>query len=263
MDPRMFAIVSNKPELITSFPRWLFPEAMERELQATEGVAIAEIAGRDSIAAVFEGVRRKKLQALLPTIAYTGTEFGEWELLFNKIRMLTEELEGKGIKVFNPVVLGAPRWWRHLCGRCVPSLFERFGFYSPCVGCHLYLHALRIPLALRVNCRMIIGGERESHEGKIKINQTAAALDAYTSFARSFGIELFFPLRKIGSDEAIATIIRGQLEESDEQLGCVLSKNYLDEAGMVTCPEEAIKRFFSEYAIEEAERLVRDSLARR
>jgi hypothetical protein len=43
----------------------------------------------------------------------------------------------------------------------------------------------------------------------------------------------------------------------------VLSKNYLDEAGMVTCPEEAIKRFFSEYAIEEAERLVRDSLARR
>lgn len=260
MDPRILAIVSNKPELITALPRWMFPEAVERELRTIEGLAIGEIAGRDSIAAVFEAVRQERLKALLPTIAYTGTEFGDWELLFKKIELLTEDLAGKGIRVCNPVLLGAPRWWRHLCGRHVPSLFNRFGFYSPCVGCHLYLHALRIPLALRINCKIIIGGERESHGGKIKINQTAAALDAYMAFARSFGIDLFFPLRKISSDEALVPIVGRQRWEADEQLGCVLSKNYLDDAGMVTCREDDTKRFLSEYAVREAERLVREAL---
>lgn len=261
MDPRILEIVSNKPELITAVPRWMFPESLERELRTTEGLAIGEIAGRDSIAAVFEAVSQKRLKALLPTIAYTGTEFGDWEPLFTKIELLAEELSGRGIRVFHPVLLGAPRWWRHLCGRHVPSLFKQFGFYSPCAGCHLYLHALRIPLALRINCRLIVGGERESHGGKIKINQTAAALDAYGAFARPFGIDLFFPLRKISSDEALACIVGRQRWDTDEQLECVLSKNYLDDAGMVTCREDDIKRFFGEYAVREAERLVREALA--
>lgn len=262
MDPRMLAIICNKPELIAELPRWMFPESMERELQSTEGLAVGEIAGRDSIAAVFEAAKRRKLQALLPTVAYTGTEFGDWEALFGKIERLAESLEGQGIKVFRPVVLGSPRWWRHLCGRYVPSLFARFGFYSPCVGCHLYLHALRIPLALRIGCRMIIGGERESHQGSIKINQTAAALDAYTTFVRSFGVELLLPVRKINSDDAIAAILGKQWREADEQLGCVLSKNYRDEHGMVHCREDALTRFFSEYAVAEAERLVREAVAK-
>ncbi len=257
----MLAVVSNKPEVIADLPRWMFPEAMERELRETEGVAIGEIAGRDSIAAVFEAVRQKKLRALLPTLAYTGTEFGDWEALFAKIGLLAETLQGQGIRVFPPVVLGAPRWWRNLCGRYVPSLFERFGFYSPCVGCHLYLHALRIPLALRINCGIIIGGERESHQGTVKINQTAAALDAYASFARSFGVDLVLPLRNMSSDDAVAAIIGSDRWETDEQLGCVLSKNYRDEKGMVPCREDAIKRFFSEYALAAADCLVREAIA--
>jgi hypothetical protein len=260
MDQRMLGIVSTKPELVTALPRWMFPESMERELQATEGVAIGEIAGRDSIAAVLEAVQKKKLKALLPTIAYTGTEFGDWAPLFKKVELLAQELAGRGVKVFDPVLLGAPRWWRHLCGRDVPSLFERFGFYSPCAGCHLYLHAVRIPLARRINCKIIIGGERESHAGTVKINQTAAALDACTAFAGSFGIELFLPLRKISRDEDIASIIGRQRWEADEQLGCVLSGNYLDETGTVTCREDDIKSFFSEYAITAADRLVREVL---
>ncbi len=263
MDPRIIAIICNKPELIADLPHWMLPEAMERELRETEGLAIGEIAGRDSIAAVLEAVKQGNLQALLPTVAYTGTEFGDWEALFGKIERLAASLEGQGIKVFHPVVLGSPRWWRHLCGRYVPSLFARFGFYSPCASCHLYLHALRIPLALRIGCRMIIGGERESHQGTIKINQTAVALDAYTSFARSFGIELLLPVRNIHGDDDIAAIVGTQWREKDEQLECVLSKNYRDEQGMVRCREDALARFFSEYAVAEAERLIREVLEKR
>jgi len=263
MDSRMLAILSNKPELITSFPRWMFSETMEKELKETEGLAIGEIAGRDSIAAILEAVRTRDVKALLPTIAYTGTEFGDWDIPFTKVDLLKADLAERGVKVFNPLVLGAPRWWWRLCGRYVPSLFKRFGFYSPCLGCHLYLHALRIPLARRIGCKVIIGGERESHEGNIKVNQIAAALDVYTSFTRRCGIELVLPLRKISRAQDIASIIKGHGEEGDEQLGCVLSKNYLDEAGMVTGPEDAIKRFFNEFAIREAEDLINEVLSER
>lgn len=257
----MLKILSDKPELVASFPPWMLSGALEKELKATKGLAIGEIAGRDSVAAVLAAAREGSLKALLPTIAFTGTEFGDWDIPFKKVELVKAKLSERGIRVFDPVVLGAPRWWWRLCGRYVTSLFQRFGFYSPCVGCHLYLHAVRIPLAAKIDCQVIIGGERESHGGKIKINQIAAALDAYTSFARGFGIELVLPLRNIGSNEDVASIIDSPGHQHDEQLGCVLSKNYLDESGMAACPEDAIKQFYDEFALREAARLVSEALA--
>jgi len=263
MDPRIFEIVSAKAELVDEFPRWMLSETAENELRSIEGLAIVEIAGRDSIAAALEATRKRDLQALLPTIAYTGTEFGNWEVPFKKVYMLKEELSEKGAKVFDPVLLGAPRFWWRLCGRYVTHLFERFGFYSPCVGCHLYLHALRIPLARKIDCSVVIGGEREFHEERIKINQIGVALDVYISFVEKFGIELLLPLRHVRKSRDIESIISKRWEEGAEQLGCVLSKNYLDIDGSVVYSESDIKRFFNEFAIKEAEDVVEGFLSRK
>ena len=261
MDPRIFEIVSNKPELINDFPDWMLSKKRENELKTTEGLAIAEIAGRDSIAAALEAINTRDFQALLPTIAYTGTEFGDWKVPFHKTELLKESLGKKGVKVFDPIILGAPRLWWRLCGRYVTTLIKEFGFYSPCIGCHLYLHTIRIPLARKIGCSVVIGGERESHEGKTKINQIGVALDAYISFARKFGIELFLPLRNMSSNKDIETIINQPWEEGAEQLGCVLSKNYQDKDGNVSSySESAIERFFREFAIREAENGLKDFL---
>ena len=261
MDSRIFEIVSTKPELITEFPRWMLSEATEEELRSTEGLAIVEIAGRDSIAAALETARIENIKALLPTIAYTGTEVGNWEVPIRKTYVLKEELVKRGIKVFDPILLGAPKFWWLLCGRHTTHLIKRFGFYSPCVGCHLYLHAVRIPLAKKIKCDVVIGGERESHEGKIKINQIGVALDAYIYFAEKFGIELLLPLRHIRSDKDIESIAGQYWEENTEQLECVLSKNYLDVDGSVVYSEGDIKRFFNEFALNEAEDIVRKFLS--
>ena len=99
---------------------------------------------------------------------------------------------------------------------------------------------------------MIIGGERESHQGKIKINQIGVALDNYVRFAASFGVELFLPLRKIVSNNDISSIIGHPWEEDEDQLACVLSKNYLEEDGSVSYQEESVTRFFKEFALNEA-----------
>jgi hypothetical protein len=112
-----------------------------------------------------------------------------------------------------------------------------------------------------INCRVIIGGERESHQGKIKINQIGKALDHYVSFASSFGIELLLPLRKIVSNDDISSIVGHHWNEDDEQLECVLSKNYLEEDGSVTYTEDSIEEYFNEFALQEAEMAVNDFLS--
>ncbi|MBW2184676.1 MAG: hypothetical protein JRF49_12545 [Deltaproteobacteria bacterium] len=261
MDPRIFEIVSAKPELVDTFPRWMLSETTENELKNTEGLAIVEIAGRDSIAAALEAVKERDFKAFLPTIVYTGTEFGSWKVTFKKVDMLREVLSKRGVKIFDPIVLGAPRFWWRLCGRYITHLFESFGFYSPCVGCHLYLHAIRIPLARKIECGVMIAGERESHEGKIKINQIGVALDAYISFAEKFGVELFLPLRQVSKSKDIESIISQHWEESGEQLECVLSKNYQDIGGNVVYSEGDIRRFFDEFALKEAEDTIKKFLS--
>ena len=103
MDARIFEIVRNKPELITAFPPWMLSEDLETELKETEGLAIVEIAGRDSIAAALEAASKRDFKAFLPTIAYTGTEFGDWETPFKKTDVLKEELSEQGLKVSIPL----------------------------------------------------------------------------------------------------------------------------------------------------------------
>ena len=132
-------------------------------------------------------------------------------------------------------------------------LFRKFVFFSPCVGCHLYFHAIRIPLAKKLNCNLVIGGERESHNGKIKVNQIGAALDAYILFLEQFGIELFLPLRAVKSGKDIETIIGQHWDEGEQQLECVLSKNYREADDSVIFDKESIVRYFDEFAFKTAE----------
>jgi len=253
-------LLSSKPELVHSFPEWMLPAATIERLRNTGGVAIAEIAGRDSIAAVLAAVEQYPLKAVLPTLAYTGTEYGDWEIPLEKCRYLAQRLSGADIEVAGPVLLGAPRFWWLLCGRYISQLFRRFGFYTPCPACHLYFHALRIPLAKLTGAGFITGGSRESHDGRIKVNQTATALDACVKFVRGFGVELLLPLRHIESGGEIERILGRSWDEEGEQLQCVLSGNYRNGEAAIAFDERDLQRFFDEFALPLAAEIVRDYL---
>lgn len=255
---RALLLLSKKPELVNSFPNWLFPPNVIDELKDTHGVAIAEIAGRDSVAAVLVAVEQHPIKAVLPTIAYTGTEFGDWRIPVEKSCLLTKRLQKQAIKIFNPIFLGVPKFWWVLSGRYISYLFHHFGFYTPCLGCHLYLHALRIPVAKLTGARFIIAGERGKHNDHIKLNQIDVALNAYVNFVHKFGVELLLPLRHIHSGEEIERIIGQGWIEGKEQLQCVLSKNYQDIDGTVVYDEQAVQRFFDEFAFPVAEKIVKD-----
>jgi hypothetical protein len=260
MDNRLLELLANKPDLISDFPDWMLSPATLDEIRATEDIAIAEIAGRDSIAAVIRACELRQIKALVPTIAYTGTEYGRWKSPFEKAELAKERLKQNKIRVFDPVVVGSPKFWWTLCGKETAYLTQQFGFIPHCVGCHLYFHAIRIPLARKLRSNLIIGGERESHNGKIKINQIKVSLDAYQAFVKKFDIELFLPLRHITSGEEIEAIIGMQWDEGEQQLECVLSKNYRQRDGSVIVNEESIKRFFYEFAFDTAEKDIKEYL---
>lgn len=256
LDKRFLKILANKPELIIDFPEWMLPESTIDEMRKTEHSAIAEIAGRDSIAAVIRASKILHLKAILPTIAYTGTEYGNWKFPFEKITILKEKLRHSSIKIYNPIILGSPIFWWTLCGRYSTHFFKRFQFYSHCIGCHLYFHAIRIPLAKKLKCKLIIAGERESHDGNIKINQIKPALDAYINFLKKFDIELFLPLRNIKSGKEVESIIGQNWSEGEQQLECVLSKNYQEINGNVSVDVYAIQQFFNEFALKTVEKFI-------
>ncbi|MBM4135983.1 MAG: hypothetical protein FJ241_04040 [Nitrospira sp.] len=260
IDKKLIDILANKPDLIIDFPEWMLPASTINTIRDTENVAIAEIAGRDSVASVIRASEMRPIKAIVPTIAYTGTEYGNWQVPFEKIDILKDGLHRNNIHVFDPVVLGSPRFWWTLCGRYVAHFFKAYGFYSHCVGCHLYFHAIRIPLAKKLNCNLVIGGERESHNGKIKINQIGIALDAYADFLKRFGIELSLPLRYMNSGKEIEEIIGQQWDEGKQQLECVLSRNYQEMDGSVSLYEKALKQFFEEFAFEASEEAIKNYL---
>ncbi len=257
MDQRLIHILANKPEMISDFPEWMMSASEADEIAASEGTAVAEIAGRDSIAAVIRACEVRDIRGIVPTVAYTGTEYGDWGVPFEKIQLIKKRLKTQKVKVYNTLIIGAPEFWWNLCGRLSSHFFTKYGFYSPCIGCHLYFHAIRIPVAKRLQCDIVIGGERESHDGKIKVNQTRDAIEAYKGLMTMFGLELFLPLRHIESGAEVEKMIGEQWDEGEQQLECVLSGNYRDAEGGVPHSLDAVKLFLSEFGLDRAAEFVR------
>jgi hypothetical protein len=239
-------VFRDKPELLINLPDWMLSEKQVDAYRKMNNLAIVEISGRDSIAAAVKSAENHKFSDLLPVYVYTGTEFGQFDHVEQAVDRLSRILPD--VVVHPILVMGSPKFWRAINGRFIGDLVKRHGFYSPCPGCHLYLHAARMPLAIKLGNKPIISGERESHTGMIKINQTAAALDFYLDFAAHFGIRLLFPVRHIASGNEIEQIIQITWERGKGQLNCGLSENYHMIDSPTTVSPEDVRCFYEKFA---------------
>jgi hypothetical protein len=251
----------NKPECVINFPQWLLPSQKISAYRGMSRPAIVEIAGRDSVAAAVKAVKEKGFTDLIPTYAYTGTEHGPWRSVEQAVIRLASRLPETIIH--DLLVLGSPGFWQALNGRFVTELISRYGFYVPCLGCHLYLHSVRIPLSRLLGGAPIISGERESHNGTIKVNQISEALNTYERLAGKFDTELVMPIRNITKGDLIRDILGFQWEEGGEQLGCVLSGNYRTADGKVGIEIRRVKKYLDEFAFPLAQKIIREYLAGR
>jgi hypothetical protein len=247
-DMHLEELFYKKKELINSFDEILTPSEIEK-LRNIPSLAIGEIAGRDSVAAIIDAAKRDDIGSILPVAIYTGTLYGDWKTILETVAYIQDEVKRRyNKKVHRLAVLGSPLLWHALNGRFMQVLFEKFGFFSPCLGCHLYFHSIVIPLAKKLNCTAVIAGERESHDGKIKLNQTAIAIDAYVSMLEDFGLQLILPLRHV-QDKAEVDSIIGEKWRDDDQMACVLSGNYKYLDGKSNYNEATSREFYDRYAL--------------
>lgn len=247
-DDYLAKLFYEKRELIDSFDMILSPSEIDM-LRNTPNLAIGEVAGQDSVAAIIKAAERDDIESVLPVAMYTGTLHGNWEIIQKTTAYIKSEVKRRSNKhVYRLALMGSPKLWNALNGRFMKVIFDKFTFFSPCLGCHLYFHSIVIPLAKKIDCDRVIAGERESHEGKIKLNQTAVAINAYVSLLKSFGIELILPLRYIQDNAEIVSIV-GKEWNDEDQLSCVLSGNYKSVDGSVRYIEAQSYDFFHRYAV--------------
>ena len=210
---------------------------------------IGEFAGRDSVAAMMEALKRPDVNHILPVVTFAPTEYGsEKELEANHANMVDQVRERYGDEknIYPLIYYSALPLWRMLNGRYVMALQEAFGFYTPCIGCHVYFHLARIPLAAKLGKKMI-AGERENHDGKIKVNQVDLCLDSYQRILKALGMDLLLPIRSLGSGEAVEKLIGWNWAAEEEQPACLFSGNYRDSKGEAIYDLEKMKRFLTEF----------------
>ncbi|MHB0976979.1 MAG: hypothetical protein ACYC1U_07270 [Candidatus Aquicultorales bacterium] len=250
----MDVLLEKKPRLVR-VEDYTSPALID-DIRGLPSLAVAEVAGRDSIAAALS-VIDEGVENILPTVVYTGTEFGDWRELESNLAFLSNKARERGAKTHPPVVLGDPRLWAALGGAFSGVLTRFYGPCGPCTACHLYMHICRVPLALAIGSRPVVGGERESHEGRIKINQTPEALDAYRAVLSSAGIELMLPIRRMERNSEIESLVGSDWREGDRQLSCVLSRNYQTLEGGITCDRGSFRRYLSEFLVPVGEDIVK------
>lgn len=226
--------------------------------------AIAEISGRDSVAAVLKFCQENKVEEIAPTYVHTSTEYGDFGKIERNVELLRKGLKNDfNVHLSKLTVLSNPQLWWAINGRFITVLFEKFGFYTPCIGCHLYVHLMRVPLARQLGLSQIIAGEREVHQDSTKLSQTAETLDAYIEVLNSFGLKLIFPLRNISSNKEIEEIIKPLPIGGKGQLECVLKANYRSLSDKTCYPAGKIHSYINNFLIPAGKKLLRELLGER
>ncbi|HDP69695.1 MAG TPA: hypothetical protein ENN38_02670 [Actinobacteria bacterium] len=250
----------GEAKFLKNLKKILFSKPKDK-FSAKGNLAIGEIAGRDSIAAIIRAFEQEDIDAVLPTIVHTGTEYGDCKNLKDNIEYLQKRLKDLGFSgkesVLSSITLKEPALWHALNGRFLSVLFERFGFCPFCLGCHLYMHLIRVPLAWHIGADKIISGERKSHAGSIKINQLPVVLDAYKEALSYAGVKLLFPLKEVISSDEIESLVGSDWKQGRRQLNCVLSSNYRALDDEVEYDEDALKSYFDEFALPVSKEVVK------
>jgi len=211
-------------------------------LAARSGLAIVEMAGRDSVAAAVAAVRERGFTTLLPTSVATGTEYGD-EGAPERAAIHLASLLGEAVEVLPPLRLGSPRLWAALNGRFAAVIAERFRIGSPCLACHLYMHLARVPLALALGGVPVVAGERDTHAGRLKLSQTPLGIDVCARVLARADVELLEPIRRLHESDEIVALVGPGWETGTRQLCCVHSGNYAGLDGEVAFDELAYARY--------------------
>ena len=196
-------------------------------------ICAAALSGRDSVAAILNTIRSREFSAIVPIIISVPTEFGDHGLRLETVKKLRKYSEDRfdqyNSLVTHPIIVNDVGLWGKInSGSNLLEIQKKFDAYTPCVGCHLYVHAMRCHIAKDLGFKHVISGDRESHAGVIKLNQLPNVLDAFQSFVQEeYGTTLSFPLKHIKDVKDINDILKADNSYFSEikDLNCHFGKS--------------------------------------
>lgn len=212
---------------------------------------VGEISGRDSVAAIMKAFEDEDINYILPVASFAGSEYGDYNEIYNNYKKILKTVNERyrGKKTLYPLhEYNREDLWHLMNGRYMAQVTKKFGFMTPCIGCHLYFHLIKLNFAKALSNR-VISGERESHDGKIKINQYPLSLDAYIRVMDYFDVELLMPIRNISDGEEIEKLIGFHWVEGKNHPKCVLSGNYRNSIGQALLDVEELRNYLENHLI--------------
>ena len=255
-------IIAEKPDIFGNIPDSILPEEKIEELRQMPRLAIGEISGVKGLAGLLYSLSKKRPDAFLPTVSYTGTEYGDWKYIEDILKYINKIIE-KNLRIYvaEPLILGSPHFWWALNGRFANELRDRFGFYSQCYGCRLYSFALRVPLSKRLNADVLIPADMETRNGDFKIYNSSLAVNYYSTLMSSFGIYLWYThLSGIQKKEMAEEFNLQEQQENSKILNCIFKDNYKNLEGSFKHPSN-ISSFFETFAIPAAAKIISRTLS--
>lgn len=187
---------------------------------------IAEIAGRDSVAAILQFAQENNNVEIIPTIALTGTEYGDLSSYNKNLDFLKCKLEKAHVTFPKVIYLQNGDLWNYINARYQYCIYKKFLFYTPCICCHLYAHLLRVPIYKEFEANGIITGERIYHSGTVKANQHDKTITIFDEIFQKNGMVFVRPLLEINNNKKIEQIIGdGNIIQHANDVKCVMSGN--------------------------------------
>jgi len=221
------------------------PDHLAEQLGKSNKVAIAEIADRDSIAAVVKIAREGKVGEVLPVADAVPPLYGDLNKAFDEVFWLKQKVAGYDCRVYDLIFLEASDLYNTLVARYKNYIIKRYGFYTPCLTCHLYFHTARVPIVKALGGTKIIGGERKSHDGRIKASQIPVAVEYYTKAVRALGGELILPLWEVENTKDIIKMTYAD----NPHLSCMFKETFGNLSETIAKDELVVKKFFQEFAV--------------
>lgn len=189
-------------------------------------IYIAEIAGKDSIAAVLKFAKNHRNITIVPTIVLSGTEYGDMDSYEKSIEYLGEKLPELNVRLEKTIYLQDGYLWNILNAKYQYLLYKKFHFFTPCIGCHFYTHFMRFSIYKKYKAKGLITGERKSHSGVQKANQHEITLRAFRNLFAKCGVHMICPLVEIDDTELVNSYIENyDIIYHANDVKCVMSGN--------------------------------------
>lgn len=231
------------------------PEIMRDQYEYIgQRVLLTDFAGRDSIAACIQILNDEEIDTIIPIGDIVPSRYGGTDSYSQNWNTLAQLVKNNhvGVDLKPWFIVDGQDFWKTLNQRYVQQITGKFGWFTPCLGCHFHFYAMRSVLVEILGHYTIIlaSGEKRLHKnGKRKANQTDAAVKSYGKFSHERGIDHRFPIHNFEFEEQITSLVGAEWKEGGSQMSCIHSGNDQDDNGQLKFTEEQISEMMSEYII--------------